>query len=673
MKQLYKLTLVSLLAFSVLMIPGQTYAQADKACTEDANCAGPGAACVPNPLGYYPGGYTGAKNCRNYYCSSGSIQVLNSSKQVVGGAIKKGGYVRITLNSKYDANLFMAAMYNKDNPYPTPPDANPKDIQVTKAHMDKFGKTSIQGTASTYGLSWSETTSTATKSHVIDIPYAFFIAKDKNATAGNKIATNIQVNGYFGDTNLKYFSLPESACVLSFTVDTTGVQCSEDSDCGSGKTCSDDFQCVGTATTAPTKPPAQTTSSPGQGSCPANSSCAAGDATRACACNDGFYNCDNNWANGCENKGRCGGGGVCASGSDCLSGVCEDRICKPPSAPTRVPSGGECKENDECQNGFYCNSGKCMPQYCDAQRQCPGGYQCKQGVCFPGKCDANNACPTGYQCNAEGLCLPQACRADQPCPPGHVCQSDGSCKKDNGAGSCKVEADCKQNGVCVTGQCFCKDGTYNCDRDWANGCEASEPCEGSGATKLVIKAKFNGIGANLAPVKETMKVKVILANKYLQQPVEKTVDFNIVGQADRGIRVFQGTADFSNIPFGDEYSVFLKGDHHLKKRICENAPTETVDGRYYCSLGKISIKEGTNELDFTKIYQLGGDLPVSNEQSGFIDSVDITFLRSNLGNKDPGKLEVGDLNLDGIIDTQDYSLALYALSFKYDEEVTGNE
>ena len=32
-----------------------------------------------------------------------------------------------------------------------------------------------------------------------------------------------------------------------------------------------------------------------------------------------------------------------------------------------------------------------------------------------------------------------------------------------------------------------------------------------------------------------------------------------------------------------------------------------------------------------------------------------------------------DLNKDGIIDTQDYALALYALSFKYDEEITTNE
>lgn len=223
------------------------------------------------------------------------------------------------------------------------------------------------------------------------------------------------------------------------------------------------------------------------------------------------------------------------------------------------------------------------------------------------------------------------------------------------------------------GQCFCRDGTYNCDRDWANGCESTAPCQGSGAARITLRLKFNGIGVNVPPVRQSLRVRVQLANRYLTSPVERTVEFVEYGRGDRNIVLYQGSLDLNNVPFGSDYSIFVKGDHHLQKRICDNAPTESADGRYYCTLGRITLREGENVFDFTRIYQLAGDLPFNNQQDGFIDSVDITYLRRNLGSRAQDVLDVGDLNFDGIVDTQDYSLAIYALSFKYDEEITGLE
>ena len=103
--------------------------------------------------------------------------------------------------------------------------------------------------------------------------------------------------------------------------------------------------------------------------------------------------------------------------------------------------------------------------------------------------------------------------------------------------------------------------------------------------------------------------------------------------------------------------------------MCDGTPTEAKAGTYHCGEGKIVLAVGANTLDFSKIIQLAGDLPeAGGKQNGIVDAYDTTFVRQNLGSTDAGKLKIGDLNLDGIIDTQDYSMVLQSLSIKFDEE-----
>ncbi len=340
-----------------------------------------------------------------------------------------------------------------------------------------------------------------------------------------------------------------------------------------------------------------------------------------------------------------------------------------PAGPTKIPSGESCNTSDQCMSGFACTNGKCMPVFCDGQHACPGGYSCRQGVCFPTACNATNTCSNGYTCQTpENICMPQPnCGADRPCAPGYTCTEGGSCQKTQELGQCTENNQCGASGQCVNNNCFCADGKYNCDRNWANGCEASAPCQGSGTAKINVKVKFNGIGANIDPADKDMKITVVLANKYLLAPLERTLTVQATGKDERNIDIYEGSFDVNGIPFGTDYTVFLKGEQHLQKRICENTPKETIDGRYVCTKGSIVIKEGLNTLDFSDIYMLAGDLPISNQQSGFIDAVDMVFIRANLGTKDPDLLPIGDLNKDDIIDSQDYALAVYALSFKYDD------
>lgn len=179
----------------------------------------------------------------------------------------------------------------------------------------------------------------------------------------------------------------------------------------------------------------------------------------------------------------------------------------------------------------------------------------------------------------------------------------------------------------------------------------------SGNVALDLKLKFQGI---------------------THKPDDKFNKFlvNVIAEAGDGTTTVGGatfTADSSgtwsgSVPLtltpGDGYKIFVKGPKHLQKRICDMTPTETAPGTYNCENGNITLKDGVNNLDFSGIYQLVGDLP---EQDGVVDSYDISLVINNFGKTDLATLSVADLNLDGVIDTQDYSLIIAALSQRSDE------
>lgn len=130
--------------------------------------------------------------------------------------------------------------------------------------------------------------------------------------------------------------------------------------------------------------------------------------------------------------------------------------------------------------------------------------------------------------------------------------------------------------------------------------------------------------------------------------------------------IWNGSASYTDLNPASNYIVLLKGPHHLQKKICANSPTESVAGSYDCSTGTITLSNGTNTINAGGITMLAGDLPL---QDGVVDSQDIVRIRTNFGKTDPDTLAFADLNYDGIVDTQDYSLIIAALSFKYDQEV----
>lgn len=184
----------------------------------------------------------------------------------------------------------------------------------------------------------------------------------------------------------------------------------------------------------------------------------------------------------------------------------------------------------------------------------------------------------------------------------------------------------------------------------------------SASVKLNLKLKLQGV-AGKPKVADPIKVKVKLGGGGMAATTEyQSVDFNV---GDDG--VWTGTAGF-NVPPGGTYKVFIKGPKHLQKQICDASPTESAGGTYHCGEGKIIIAAGDNTFDFSKILMMVGDLPEKGVQNGIIDAYDTSYVRQHLQSTKTDELKIGDLNFDGIIDSQDFSLMLASLSIKYDEE-----
>lgn len=181
------------------------------------------------------------------------------------------------------------------------------------------------------------------------------------------------------------------------------------------------------------------------------------------------------------------------------------------------------------------------------------------------------------------------------------------------------------------------------------------PTPPPGNVTLNLKLKFQGILKK--PTTTTMSVRIKLGGS--QSTDYQTAMFTA---DDNG--VWSGMVGFNTTP-GSGFIVYVKGPKHIQKKICAITPTETSPGTYHCGQGAITLANGANTLDFSGVLQLGGDLP---DQDSVVNSYDISLVRNNLNKTDADAVRLTDLNLDGKVDTQDYSLVIAALSVRADEE-----
>jgi len=191
-----------------------------------------------------------------------------------------------------------------------------------------------------------------------------------------------------------------------------------------------------------------------------------------------------------------------------------------------------------------------------------------------------------------------------------------------------------------------------------------KPTQPAGNTTLNLKLLFQGITKKPADAYNKMTVIVKITGGDLTNTIERTGTFTA---DDKGI--WSGAVGFDKPAGSGKYTLLIKGPKHLQKKVCDSAPSEASAATYRCSNDNITLKTGSNDLDLSKIMLLSGDIyGAEKKQDGLVTSVDISYIKNNLNKTDSGILAIGDINLDGKCDTQDYSLVINSLLVKTDEQ-----
>lgn len=151
--------------------------------------------------------------------------------------------------------------------------------------------------------------------------------------------------------------------------------------------------------------------------CDDNATCDAG----SCACNGGFF--------GCENETCVAERLVCNRADECGDGSDE---------------AGCCFANDECALGSLCEANRCAPG-CDNNARCPANLQCRGGACVP-NCQRDADCENAEYCGADGRCA-VGCRDDASCAQSQICEARACIR------GCRDNGDCGNGASCVDQLC----------------------------------------------------------------------------------------------------------------------------------------------------------------------------------------------------------------------------
>lgn len=198
----------------------------------------------------------------------------------------------------------------------------------------------------------------------------------------------------------------------------------------------------------------------------------------------------------------------------------------------------------------------------------------------------------------------------------------------------------------------------------AQNLDVNEGGETTGNVKLNLKLKFQGI--NKKPKDELNFIKGKIEGMIIgtNEGFTSTTEGNFLVKSDDN-GVWSGTVGIylPQSALGKKFTLYIKGRRHIQKKICDSVPTEASPGTYRCPTGNINLVAGDNNLDFSGILLLVGDL----DQNSIVDSVDFSLVKNCLGKSDTVCVSSSDLNLDGIVNTQDFSMILVALGIRTDE------
>ncbi len=178
----------------------------------------------------------------------------------------------------------------------------------------------------------------------------------------------------------------------------------------------------------------------------------------------------------------------------------------------------------------------------------------------------------------------------------------------------------------------------------------------SGNIQLKLKVRLQGIQSK--PRNASGLQFKVGAGIGSAEPVFQNASFT---PNDSGL--YEGSVSI-NTTAGTGFCIYIKGPQQLQKKVCDTQPSELAAGSYKGDKGTITLNNGENVFDFSRIYLMSCDLPV---QDGICNSQDLVKIRASIGKNDTVSNAITDLNRDTTTNGTDWALALSSLSIKVDD------
>lgn len=196
--------------------------------------------------------------------------------------------------------------------------------------------------------------------------------------------------------------------------------------------------------------------------------------------------------------------------------------------------------------------------------------------------------------------------------------------------------------------------------DFINPGQIPPPVYPENTAVVNLKLKLYGINSNIAA--SGLRASAVAVGRIGEGKFETPPQlFELTPEATQSATgtssiIFSGRAALPSFKDGNKFSLMLKVDKFLLRRICDTNPTEKQIGGYECANPSLTILQGNNNFDFTGVSLLPGDL---GQVDGFVNGYDLSIVRNNINKNDSQSVNLADLNYDGIVNSEDFNIIKY--------------
>lgn len=192
--------------------------------------------------------------------------------------------------------------------------------------------------------------------------------------------------------------------------------------------------------------------------------------------------------------------------------------------------------------------------------------------------------------------------------------------------------------------------------DFYNADELPGEIIATSAAVIRMKLKLLGIKSYPAGEVKNLNGTVVAIGRVGENNFESQIAPMILVPDVNGI--FEAKAIIPEFKDGTKFSLMVKVNNYLLRRICDVQPTENNPNEYLCQDPELTIRQGENMFDFSAINLMPGDLA---SPDGILNSYDLSLVRNNLGKTDLDSIKSADLNLDGVVDKKDFDIITYSV------------